>query len=128
IEKHYSDEWFRTAVLSSNPGTSLAFVNLLTNSSSFFGGTEDGKNAFLHDLAYVFGARNSKGEAAKFIKALSGKVPSEFQNSYLTGLKKGLEKSSNETKIDQDLLKSLTDLTVNASDESKKVIDEIKKL
>src|SRR5690606_28902126 len=127
IEKYVDDRWLRTAVLSSDPGTSLEFVAHLT-SSPFFAKNDEGRNAFIHDLAYVFGARNARSEVTKFVKMLESKVTSDLQNSYLTGLKKGLEKSTNEPKIDQELLKSLTDLANGANDEDKKVIEEIKKL
>src|SRR5690606_14429827 len=76
IEKYVDDRWFRTAVLSSDPGTSLEFVTHLTN-STFFAKNDEGRNAFIHDLAYVFGARNARSEVTKFVKMLASKVTSD---------------------------------------------------
>lgn len=128
IEREYNEGWFRMAVLSSNAGSSTELLNSLVNNTSFFEKVEDGKKAFINDLAYIFGARNSKGEAAQLLNTLSSKVSKDWQSVYLKGLKDGLAKSANAEKVDASLSQALSQISKDGSDDSKKLIEDIKKL
>lgn len=126
VEKRYKVSWFRTAVLSSDIGSSVEFVNNL-NSTSFFDEIDDDKKKFINDLAYVFGARNAEGEVATLINTVAEKDP-VWHQAYLNGLLKGFEKSEAEGVVDSDLENALSNLEDVTSDESKEVIGKIKSL
>lgn len=126
VEQRNKVSWFRTAVLSSNIGSSMQLVSAL-DKTQFFGQVDDDKKKFANDLAYVFGARNAKGEAAALIKAIANKDP-EWHEAYLNGLLKGLEKSESENKVDSDLESALSALESNTSDKNKEIIGKIKSL
>lgn len=128
VESKFNDSWFRMAVLSSNAGSSPEFVNSLLNNTSFFEKIEDGKKAFVNDLAYVFGARNSNGEAARLVNSLSEKVSNDWQEVYLNGLKAGLAKSTSTKKVDSSLSQALSKMAMNTTENNKKIIDDINKL
>lgn len=63
LEKYGQDRWFRTAVLSSAPGSSVAMAKQLVQNGRFFNAETPAANAFLHDLAYVVGSRKQGSEA-----------------------------------------------------------------
>ena len=112
--------------MSSNIGSSAQFVNNL-NKTSFFAQIDDDKKKFVNDLAYVFGARNAKGEVATLITAVAEKE-TEWHQAYLNGLLKGLEKSESEDKVDSSLESALSKLENVTNDEGKEIIGKIKGL
>jgi putative membrane-bound dehydrogenase-like protein len=88
-----SDRWFRTAVLSSVPESSVALLEAVVRGRSFFGEPTPERADFLSDLASVVGARRDTAEIGRFLRAL-GNTPAltaeEWQVSALEGLARGL--------------------------------------
>jgi putative membrane-bound dehydrogenase-like protein len=53
LQKHYKDQWFRMAVLSSVPGSSPVFLKLLINQYGFFKTMDEEKTAFKKDFDQI---------------------------------------------------------------------------
>lgn len=102
VVKHYGkDYWFRTAVLSSEAGSSVGLMKELLN-GSFFEEADPWKANFLEDLSYVMGSRNDKEQMNAFLNALSQsgiKNETAWHTAAVNGLTKGLKK----TKGSEDL-------------------------
>src|SRR5690606_2649905 len=47
VEQHGQNSWFKTAVLSSEPGSSLELLQKLITEKTFFEGAEEGRLSFL---------------------------------------------------------------------------------
>jgi putative membrane-bound dehydrogenase-like protein len=61
-----SDEWFRTAVLSSEAGSSAAMMQVLEE-KGFFENEEDWKADFAKDISSIITARNEKEEVTAYL-------------------------------------------------------------
>lgn len=88
------DHWLRAAVLSSEPGSSVALAEELAQGSSFFEEISDGRREFLQELSAVVGARNEQKEIIQLLRLLSGPGPlagESWQVAGLSGLAEGLE-------------------------------------
>ncbi|GAB3902806.1 hypothetical protein GCM10028803_30120 [Larkinella knui] len=69
VEKHVSDPWFCTGILSSEAGSSLDLLTQLQK-GDFFQNVTPEKSRFLEQFAHVVGARNRPGEVAQVIRLL----------------------------------------------------------
>ncbi|QMW06033.1 PVC-type heme-binding CxxCH protein [Spirosoma foliorum] len=103
LEKHGKDTWFRTAVLSSELGSSTGFARHLV-SSAYFNSISPEKDTFLTDLAFVVGSRNRKGEAVQLLSLFSNQP--HWQQIVFTGLTNGAKSAG--VPLD-DRLKSMID-------------------
>ena len=126
LNRHGADSWIRTAVISSEAGSSLQLLNTLT-AIKFFDKSEPWKVSFLEDISYSFGSRNSQQEVNHFLALLSLPVlesDEQWQLAGVNGLIKGLDKVG---KLSPDLQKILKDLKVTTGDESKTAIADLMK-
>lgn len=130
MEKYSQDPWFKMAVLSSEAGSSLNFLELLIKKSAFFNEAKPEKISFLEDFSYIIGMRNREGEVARFVNLLSdgAKEKEDWKMAGLTGLAKGMEKSENKPKADAHLKEVLQSLQANATDSTKAAVQTISKL
>lgn len=128
IEQHGQDPWFRTAVLSSEAGSSVDILDRLINQNSFFGKAESWKVTFLEDFSYVIGSRNQQEEIIFFLDLLTqpslGKEE-KWQMAGVKGLTNGLEKSGG---ADPYLKETLQRIKTNNSGEIKDAIRDLRKL
>ena len=62
IKSHGEDVWFRTAVLSSVPGSSIEFLSLLFKEGYFSDTSKQHAVTFLKDFSFVIQKRNEKHE------------------------------------------------------------------
>ena len=94
VEQNGSDKWQRTAVLSSESGSSLDLLESMLKEPGYFESDSDGKARFLEELAAVIGARNRSGEAQRLIGLLahnSALKKESWQVPALRGFGQGLE-------------------------------------
>ncbi len=88
------DPWFRTAILSSEAGSSVRMLEALLARPAFFQNTETGKEKFLEELSAVIGARNDREEVGRLLRILAAS-PSlrseDWQVAGLSGLARGLK-------------------------------------
>lgn len=125
LEKYGSQKLFRTAVLTSIPGSSLTLLNHLNKNGSFLKENE-GRNNFLEDLSFIIASRNSKNEITQLLE-LTATLPADSQLSSLTGLEKGLKKSGIKgNAVNAATLKALATIEQNGSQEVKDEISKIK--
>jgi len=125
VEQYGQNSWFKTAVLSSEPGSSLELLEKLISGKTFFEETEDEKVSFLEDFSHVIGSRNQAEQVSAYLDILSSKFGNqdEWQRAGINGLIKGFGKSwSAEQK---ETLKSQEDYAGMAI---KDVIDELRGL
>ncbi|WP_316812721.1 PVC-type heme-binding CxxCH protein [Pedobacter heparinus] len=97
VAQYGQDSWFRTAVLSSNAGSSAELLKALLQQDSFTQKEEPWKLTFLEDLSAIVAARNKKEEVSAYLETLSQPAleKGSWQTSLLKGLKKGLSKATN---------------------------------
>lgn len=95
IKNHGQNDWFRSAVLSSEPGSSVEMLKSLTGSNAFFSKEEAWKLSFIQDLSNVIGARYNKEQFSAYLNTLSdaGLSAPNLQAAALKGLKAGLNKN-----------------------------------
>jgi putative membrane-bound dehydrogenase-like protein len=95
IQKEGQNDWFRSAVLSSDGGSSPELLKVLAKQNSFFQNMVPWKLSFLQDLSNIIGARNNKEQFSSFLETLSLPAFSDLslQNAALKGLKLGLNKN-----------------------------------
>jgi putative membrane-bound dehydrogenase-like protein len=130
LQKHSSDPWFRTAVLSADEGSSLQLLNfIITN--GFFQEYKEDKVSFLEDFSYVVGFRNKQGEISQLLALVS--VPSiKNENKWLlaalTGLNKGLKKLKTKPAKDPQLDSVLQNIQASSGKETRDAVEELKRL
>lgn len=125
LEKYGSQKLFRTAVLSSLPGSSMALFNHLTSKSTFL---EDnsGKNNFIEDLGFIIASRNT-GKEIDQVLGYTAKLPEDLQISVLNSIEKGLKKAGVKgNAVQVTTHKNLDSIEQNGSQEVKDVIAKIK--
>lgn len=127
VEKWCADPWFRTAVLSSAPGSSLELLTMLADQGYFSGQTVEGKKAFLEDFAFVAGAHNDAETTVRLVETLSG-LEEEWQAAGLHGLSRGLKKADAKLPAIANLEELLQTLEDNAGEELKTAIEELRKI
>ncbi|MVM41251.1 dehydrogenase [Spirosoma sp. HMF3257] len=89
LANYGKDAWFRTAVLSSEAGSSLELARQLAGSSGYFQSIAPEKDTLLTDLAFVIGSRNRKDEAIEFVTLFDNQP--HWQQTALAGLRNGLK-------------------------------------
>ncbi len=94
VEKHGASEWFRSAVLSAQAGSSNDLLSLLAKSTTFFKTTAVWKLAFIEDFATIIGHRNNNVQAIATLNLLSQPVfeNDEWRLAVVKGFKKGILK------------------------------------
>lgn len=90
LEKYGKDPWFRTAVLSSDAGSSVELARQLAE-SAYFNSASPEKDILLTDLAFIVGSRNRKGEAVQLLSLFSNQP--HWQQVAFTGLTAGAKSS-----------------------------------
>jgi putative membrane-bound dehydrogenase-like protein len=95
VKMHGQNEWFRSAVLSSDQGSSVEILNELAKDDSFFSKEEAWKLSFVQDLSNVIAARYDKAQFSSYLNLLSGAAlaGTNIQTAALKGLKIGLNKN-----------------------------------
>lgn len=89
------NKWFRTAILSSNPGSDTRILQILNDKYSFFENEQEWKGAFIKDISFVLGSRGDKSEISKLISIISaaeGGGKANWTTRGLEGLAVGLQK------------------------------------
>lgn len=124
LEQHAEDRWFRMAVLSSEAGSSVEFLDLLAG-NGFFNEAAPGKIRFLEDLSQVVSARGQGGDVAQLLEMLTGLSGEDWQPAVLKGLAKGLERNENKAATVAGIKEQLTALKAEARPEATAVIDRI---
>jgi putative membrane-bound dehydrogenase-like protein len=123
IQKQGQNDWFRSAVLSSEAGSSSDLLKALVQQNSFFQNIEPWKLSFLQDLSNVIGARHNKTQFLSYLDIMS--LPAmnglNLQTSALKGLKLGLNKN-------EALKETAAKLTMNSESEIKASYELLKKL
>ncbi|WP_257668322.1 PVC-type heme-binding CxxCH protein [Parapedobacter tibetensis] len=96
VQQHGGDDWFRKAVLSSEAGSSVALLEMLSK-ARFFDQSGNDKISFLTDFAYVIGARGKLNEIQSLVRVLTkanNEDSEKLQLAYLAGLAKGVGKAT----------------------------------
>ena len=129
LQKHSSDPWFRTAVLSANDGSSLQLLDFIIN-KGFFQEYKQHKFSFLEDFSYIVGFRNKQGEISQLLALVS--VPSiKNENKWLlaalTGLNEGLKKLKTKPATDPQLDSVLQNIQTSSGKEIGDAVDELKR-
>src|SRR5690606_34771082 len=95
VEQYGQNSWFKTAVLSSESGSSLELLQKLIADKIFFEGAEEGRLSFLEDFSHVIGSRNQADQVNTYLDLLSSKFGNqeEWQRAGINGLIKGFGKS-----------------------------------
>ena len=94
VEQNGEDKWQRTAILSSEPGSSLDLLKSMAREPAYFESDSAGKASFLEELAAVIGARNREHESQRLIGLIAhnGAFKKEsWQVPALRGFGRGLE-------------------------------------
>ncbi len=125
ITKYGQDPWFRTAVLSSDEGSSVEMLKAL-NQNAFLQKEEAWKSLFLDDLSYIIGARNSKEQVRAYLNMLTDpSVTANWQLTAVKGLVKGLNKSPAST---DQLKEALKNIKTDSAAAALPALGELKKL
>lgn len=100
IRKYGQNDWFRSAVISSEAGSSVEILNSLIKDNAFFSKEESWKLSFIQDLSNIIGARYNKEQFSAYLSTLSSEALSaaNVQQAALKGLKAGLNKNES-TKV-----------------------------
>ena len=110
VARRGEDPLFRTAVLSSNAGTSVALLDQLIRKYAFLENSDGWKESLLEELSFVIGATGHTQEVNKFLNML-GSPPMESQPKWqlagIKGLKKGLQRSSGSDAAVKETLESV---------------------
>jgi len=122
LGKYGQDSWFRTAVLSSNAGSSVEFNKALAK-DNFFQGEESWKLSFVEDLANIIGARNNKAQVAAYLAVLDNQK-SPWLLSATKGLSTGLQRS---TTSPDELKATLSGAKFDTDASCKQLIASLKK-
>lgn len=95
IRKYGQNDWFRSAVISSEAGSSVEILNSLVKDPAFFSNEESWKLSFIQDLSNIMGARYNKEQFSAYLNTLSSGTLSaaNVQQAALKGLKAGLNKN-----------------------------------
>jgi putative membrane-bound dehydrogenase-like protein len=119
--------WFRTAVLSSEPGSGIGLLTALEK-NSFFKDASPWKSDFFKTYSSVIGARNLKNEVVSVLDNLSQPAlanAQSFQIASVVGLIEGLEKSEG---LDASLQEKLKRIGVESGSNIQKAIQDLKQL
>jgi putative membrane-bound dehydrogenase-like protein len=120
LEKQGESNWFRTAVLTSEAGSSIDLLKELNKNGSFFNEAAPWKVAFVENLSNIVGERNRKEQIVALLETLP--KPGEWQSAAVKGLIKGQEKVKG---ADEGKLKSIA---AEAGTDISKAIQDLKQL
>lgn len=123
LERYASQPLYRTAVLSSNAGSSPEFVNMLAK-KSFFTDNAD-RNSFLEDAAYVITARGKASELAALLSS-AGSYGVSSQKAIAGGIEKGLKKAPDELKKSPAFVKAIENASSKVDATVKASVDKLK--
>lgn len=128
LEKYGSEPLFRSAVLSSLPGSSMPFLNMLLTKSEWLRTQNEDSVTFMADFAFITGARRQKEEVIKMISLLSASALMNrgLQLSALAGLTKGIKSPKNRDKPDSGILKAVQNLKMEETEELKFAVEQLK--
>ncbi|MRI02217.1 hypothetical protein GH721_16860 [Kriegella sp. EG-1] len=127
LQLHGQSSWFRTAVLSSELGSSVDLIKTL-DKNSFFNETASWKLDFFETCLQIIGARNTKNEVSTILNMLSKPALSksiEWQSVGIKGLVKGLENSKN---IEDSIPEKLKIIAVKADSNPSQALEDLKDL
>lgn len=96
IEKWGENSWFRTAVLSSDAGSSPGLIQSLADKAYFSGATADHQLELLVDISRIIGQRQQEEAVEQTVDLLIQPVFAEnamIRNAVLKGLAEGLTKA-----------------------------------
>lgn len=128
LNRHGEDPLFRTAVLSSNAGTSAALLHELIRKHAFLQQTTEWKKLFLSELSYSIGSANRQADVNNLLNILTTKsmeAEPQWQVAGVNGLKKGLQKAAAN---DETRKQALEAIQVNKADEIPQAIQRLRKL
>lgn len=125
LKQHGNVQWFRTAVLSSEAGASVALLQKVMNDASFAGTQTEWKDEFVADLSYVVGALNREDDINALLNAVSNDAKGDQPHlvSVMDGLVKGLKKSES---ISPELKASIDSLKSSPAEEAQQAIALLK--
>jgi putative membrane-bound dehydrogenase-like protein len=112
VEQRGQSSWFRTAVLSSEAGSSIDLLKALDQKGLFFNAVAPWKLTFLENFSNIIGGRNQKKQIVDLIEILSQPSIAKtagWQSSGIKGLLKGLEKPEGLDPSLKEKLKSIGD-------------------
>jgi putative membrane-bound dehydrogenase-like protein len=114
--------WFRTAVLTSEAGSSIELLKELNKDGSFFNASAPWKTSFLENFANIIGERNQKEQITALLDVAK---PGEWQSVAVNGLIKGQKKAKG---VDEDQLKQLKSIADESGSNITKAIQDLKQL
>ncbi|MEO5998299.1 MAG: PVC-type heme-binding CxxCH protein [Chitinophagaceae bacterium] len=120
--------WFRTAVLSSDAGSSIDLLNELNKKASFFKTVASWKVAFLENLSYVIGRRDEKKQINTLFEIISAPSLSktvDWKLAFVKGLIKGQESIE---KADAAWKEKLKTISAESGSNIDKAIQDLKQL
>lgn len=107
VTLHGQSAWFRTAVLSSMPGSSVELLKALT-SAAFYDTAADWKFAFCDALCKVIGARNSRQQVEALLQYMSGAgFADKWKTVFISGLASGLQNAEGVNDATKQKLKAV---------------------
>lgn len=127
MKKYGKDSWFRTAVLSSQAGSSVAMLKSLIN-ASYFEQPESWKLTFLEDFSYATGSAMQQKQILSYLNLLDDPAlekEEQWKTAGVKGLTKGLEKSDI---ADADLKERVKSIKTGNAGEMDNSIRELKML
>ncbi|HNR06472.1 MAG TPA: hypothetical protein PKM27_04095 [Saprospiraceae bacterium] len=126
LEKYGSEPLFRSAVLSSLPGSSMPFLNLLFTKSQWLRTQQEDSVAFMTDFAYIIGVRRQADEVRALITLLSDTdlMNEGLQKSALAGLAMGIKSLKNKNKADPGLFSAVQNLKLGKTEKLKSAVDQ----
>lgn len=131
-EKRGANHWFKVALLSSKPGSSLEFFQLLVNRGSFFTEVSPQKLSFVEDYGYIIAARNNAGEISRFTQLLTS-LSAKNNKWTIAGLKgiaktmKTADKQKDNSKLKQILLQMQKNTGSPVKDSIQIIINQLSK-
>ncbi len=122
LNKNYKDHWMRMAVLSSEPGSSMALMKYLDGKTSFFESWDGDKQKLLHDFTYITAARNDESSLLALVNEFE-RIPADNQASIWKGLAAGLKRG--ETTLTDKVKARIGKITESADTAVKEALAEI---
>ena len=124
-DKYGHNQWFRTGILSSEPGSSPALIQALWNQKSFFEADRPEHLVFFEHFSHVIGSRNQKDQVDTYFNFLTStlKDREDWQNAGIKGFTAGLGRSA-----DDELKEKLSALDDLAKEGVNEWVEGIKEL
>ncbi len=107
---HGGDPWFRMAVLSSQPGSSLEFLEYIIDQEVLLSDDQEFSKNFLVDFSFIVGCRNQEGEIEDYLHILAASTTLHLPiiiEEVSEGLTRGLEASEKTLLLDPGLAQDL---------------------